>query len=261
MLDQASIPEIQRSNLAPVILQLKCLGIDNIARFDYLTPPPSDLVVRGLETLYSLGALDEYARLTKPLGVRMAELAVEPMMAKVLLSATNFGCLSEVLSIAAMTTLQGAVWVQHEGERRAMETSRWKFAVAEGDHLTLLNVYQAFATKGRKDVAWCKTNHLNYKSLTRAVSVRNQLKRYLEHFGINVAESLTPQQALSAGGPDKGEQIRRCLTTGYFAHAAQMQPDGSFRTVDGGLTLYAHPTSLMFVCVPYACSTTCTDFL
>ena len=247
-LDEASIPEIQRSNLAPVILQLKCLGIDNIARFDYLTPPPSGLVIRALEQLYSLGALDTYARLTKPLGIRMAELALQPMMAKTLLSAPDFGVLSEMLSIAAMTTLQGAIFIQHEGERKTMETSRWKFAVDEGDHITLLNVYQAFVTKGKKDSSWCRTNHLNFKSLIKAVSVRNQLKRSLERFGINVDESLASVQTpvLRAGGPDKSEQIRRSLTTGYFAHAARMQPDGSFKTVDGGMTLFAHPSSLMF---------------
>ena len=197
--------------------------------------------------LYSLGALDEYARLSKPLGLRMAELAVEPMMAKVLLSAPEFGCLSEILSIAAMTTLQGAVWIQHEGEKKAMESSRWKFAVEEGDHLTLLNVYQAFVTKGKKDSAWCRSNHLNHKNLSKAVSVRNQLKRYIERFGISVDESLNSYGVLKVGGPDKAEQIRRCLTTGYFSHAARMQPDGTFRTVDGSMTLYAHPSSLMFV--------------
>ncbi|KAF1356690.1 P-loop containing nucleoside triphosphate hydrolase protein [Delphinella strobiligena] len=245
-LDEASIPEIQRSNLAPVILQLKSLGIDNIARFDYLTPPPSELIIRALEMLYALGALDDYARLTKPLGLRMAELAVEPMMAKVLLSAPDFGCLSEMLSIAAMTTLQGAVWFQHEGEKKAMETSRWKFAVDEGDHLTLLNVYQAFVTKGKKDASWCRTHHLNFKNMTRAASVRSQLKRYIERFGINVDESLGARDVTRVGGPDKAEQIRRCLTTGYFAHAARMQPDGTFRTVDGSMILHAHPSSLMF---------------
>lgn len=77
------IPEVQRSNLAPVILQLKALGIDNVVRFDFITPPPSELMVRGLELLYSLGALDEYARLTKPLGTRMAEMPLDPMTAKI----------------------------------------------------------------------------------------------------------------------------------------------------------------------------------
>lgn len=244
----ATVPEIQRSNLAPVIMQLKALGIDNIVRFDFLTPPPSDLVIRAFELLYSLGAVDDYAKLTKPLGMRMADLAVDPMMGKVLLSAHTFNCLSEILSIAAMVSLQGSVWVQHSGDKKSAESSRRKFAVEEGDHLTYLNVYQAFITKGQKDPKWCRDNLLNYRSLQRAVSVRAQLKRYLERFGIPTEESL----ALSHRQPDPSrlvEQIQRCLTTGYFAHAAKMQPDGTFKTVSGGLTLHAHPSSLMFVCL------------
>ena len=241
-----TIPEIQRSNLAPVMLQLKALGIDNIVRFQFLTPPPSKLVVRAFELLFSLGAVDDYAKLTKPLGTRMAELAIEPMMAKVLLEATRFGCLSEILTIAAMTSLQGGVWFHHEGEKKAMEASRRKFAVEEGDHLTFLNVYQAFVTKGKKEARWCRDNHLNNKSILRAVSIRAQLKRYLERFGIDVDESLAKHDVVRAGGEDKAVQIRKCLTAGYFAHAAKMQPDGTFRSVSGGVTLHAHPTSLMF---------------
>ena len=244
-LPEATIPEIQRSNLAPVILQLKALGIDNILRFNFLTAPPAELIIRALELLYSLGAVDDYAKLTRPLGVRMAELAVEPMMAKVLLSAPAMGCLSEILSIAAMTSLPGAVWFHHDGEKKPTESARRKFAAEEGDHLTLLNVYQAFVTKGRKDSKWCRDNFLNFKSMTRAVSIRAQLKRYLERFGINVEESLAPPKKPDAQ-PDRGERIRKCLTAGYFAHAARMQPDGAFKTVNGGVTLHAHPSSLMF---------------
>ncbi|KAL4727311.1 hypothetical protein ACLX1H_006218 [Fusarium chlamydosporum] len=244
-LPDANIPELQRSNLAPVILQLKALGIDNIVRFDFLSPPPSELMAKALELLYALGALDEYAKLTRPMGSRMAELAVEPMMAKTLLAAPSFGCLSEMLTIAAMTSLGGSVWFSHEGERKKMETSRRKFAVDEGDHLTLLNAYQAFVTKGRKEAKFCHENNLNYKSMSRAVSIRAQLKRYLERFGINVDETLAGQ-ASSEENAKKAEQIRRCLTSGYFAHAARMQPDGTFRNVEGNMVLHAHPTSLMF---------------
>ena len=242
-LAEVTIPEIQRSNLAPMILQLKALGIDNIVRFDFLTPPPAELVMRALELLHSLGALNEYAKLTKPLGIRMAELSVEPMMAKVLLQASNFDCMSEILSIAAMTSLQGAVWVQHSGEKRAGESSRRKFAVEEGDHLTMLNVYQSFIGRGKKDASWCRQHHLNYKSMMRAVSIRAQLKRYMERFGITVDESLVSKHKAE----NAGERIRRCLTTGFFAYAAHMQPDGTFRTISGGTQLHAHPSSLMFV--------------
>lgn len=246
-LPQVTIPEIQRSNLAPVVMQLKALGIDNVVRFDFLSPPPAELVIRALELLFSLGAVDDYAKLTKPLGFRMAELGVEPMMAKVLLSAPSFHCLSEILSIAAMVSLQGAVWVQHDGDRGEAESTKRKFAVEEGDHMTYLNVYQAFVTKGKKESKWCRDNLLNFKSLSRAVSIRSQLKRYLERFGMQVDESLSKSH--SHADTNKPEQIRRCLTTGYFAHVAKMQPDGTFKTVSGGLTLHAHPSSLMFVCL------------
>ncbi|PYH95842.1 P-loop containing nucleoside triphosphate hydrolase protein [Aspergillus ellipticus CBS 707.79] len=244
-LPDATVPEIQRSNLAPVIMQLKALGIDNIVRFDFLTSPPAELVIRAFELLFSLGAVDDYAKLTKPQGMRMAELAVDPMMAKVLLSAPSFNCLSEILTIAAMVSLQGIVWVQHEGDRKSSDSYRRKFAVEEGDHLTYLNVYQAFVTKGKKDSKWCRDNLLNYRSLQRAVSVRGQLKRYLERFGIQVDETLSARSRQD-DTTNLSEQIRRCLTTGYFAHAAKMQPDGTFKTVSGGLTLHAHPSSLMF---------------
>ena len=258
-----TIPEVQRSNLAPVILQLKALGIDNIVRFDFPIPPSAELVTRALEILYSLGALDDYAKLTRPLGLRMAELSVEPMMAKVLLSAPKFGCLSEMLSIAAMVSLQGSVWITHEGEKRATESTRRKFAAEEGDHLMLLNVYQAFITKGKKGSQWCRDNLLNFKSMTKAVSVRNQLKRYIERFGIDVEESLSNGgggrgAAVARSDVNVNENIRRCLTTGFFAHAARMQADGTFRTINGMLTLHAHPSSLMFVrwapFLPCSCS-------
>jgi ATP-dependent RNA helicase DDX35 len=244
-LPDANIPELQRSNLAPVVLQLKALGIDNIVRFDFLSPPPSELLAKALELLYALGALDEYAKLTRPMGSRMAELAVEPMMAKTLLAAPSFGCLSEMLTVAAMTSLGGSVWFSHEGEKKKMETSRRKFAVDEGDHLTLLNAYQAFVTKGRKEAKFCHENNLNFKSMSRAVSIRAQLKRYLERFSINIDETLAGQ-ASAEENVKKAEQIRRCLTSGYFAHAARMQPDGTFRNVEGNMVLHAHPSSLMF---------------
>ena len=261
-LPDTTAPEIQRSNLAPIVLQLKALGIDNIVRFDFLSPPPSQLLVRAFDLLYSLGAVDDYAKLTIPLGTRMSELSIPPMMAKSLLASSDpkFACQAEILSIAAMTSLQGNIWFHHSGEKKAMELSRRKFAVEEGDHLTYLNVYQAFVTKGRKEAKWCHENHLNFKSLTRAVSIRNQLRRYLERLGVKiedpslVSSAVTAHHsgvgsngALSQGSPrDKTLNILKCLTTGFFSHAAKMQPDGSFKTVSGGVTMHAHPTSLMF---------------
>lgn len=77
-LSDSTVPEICRSDISVFILQLKALGIDNVLRFDFLTPPPSNMLVRALEFLYALQALDEYGRLTRPLGIRMAEMPVSP---------------------------------------------------------------------------------------------------------------------------------------------------------------------------------------
>ncbi|KAK5734820.1 hypothetical protein LTR17_008590 [Elasticomyces elasticus] len=254
-LAETTVPEIQRSDLAPLVLQLKALGIDNIATFPYLSPPPAELLIRALELLYSLGALDTYAKLTTPLGTRMAELGLEPMLAKCLLSSPGFGCVNEMLSIAAMVSLQGGVWFSHD-ERKKEDEAKQKFQVEEGDHLTLLNIYTAFTTGkgGRKDARWCQQHYLNFKALERAVSVRNELRRYLERFGLDVGESSLANDptVLKAGGMEMQERVRRCLTSGYFSQAAKMQADGTFRAVsgggqkDGGLVLHAHPSSLFF---------------
>ncbi|KAH7398256.1 ATP dependent RNA helicase-like protein [Pyrenochaeta sp. MPI-SDFR-AT-0127] len=246
-LEQATFPELQRSNLAPVLLQLLNLGITNVVRFDYLSPPPSSLITRALDLLYSLGALDTNARLTKPLGTRMAELPLEPMLSKAVLQAANpeFACLSEMLTIAAMMTLQGNAFVSHDGNKKQLDNARRRFAVAEGDHLTLYNVYQAFIKAGMQNIQWCRENCLSHKSMVKAVSVRKQLTAYLDRFGMQES-LLSAPDVMRVGGTPLAERVRRCLTTGFFAHAARMKSDGSFTTVDGKTTLWAHPSSVFF---------------
>ncbi|KAF2261344.1 P-loop containing nucleoside triphosphate hydrolase protein [Lojkania enalia] len=247
-LEESTPPEIQRSNLAPVILQLMNLGIQNIVCFDFFSSPPSKLVIRAMDMLFSLGAISSEARLTKPLGAQMAELPLEPMLAKALLNSPKFGCLYEMLHIAAMTTLQGNAFVSQDGNIKLLDKAKRKFAVEEGDHITLLNVYEAFVTTGKKDAQWCRSNSLNYKAMVKAVSVRNQLKRHLEKLGIQES-ALNAPDVRRAGGQSSyspSERIRRCLVTGFFAHAARMKPDGTFQTANGETTLWAHPTSILF---------------
>ncbi|KAM4738265.1 putative ATP-dependent RNA helicase DHX35 isoform 1-T1 [Anableps anableps] len=142
-LPASTVPEMQRSNLAPVILQLKALGIDNVLRFSFLSPPPAQTMVQALELLYALGGLDHYGRLTDPLGVRMAEFPLSPMFAKMLLESGNFGCSKEIVTIASMMQIQNIFVVPPNQKKDAAREHR-KFAVAEGDHLTMLNVYEAF---------------------------------------------------------------------------------------------------------------------
>uniref|UniRef100_A0A8B9WQM4 Probable ATP-dependent RNA helicase DHX35 n=1 Tax=Bos mutus grunniens TaxID=30521 RepID=A0A8B9WQM4_BOSMU len=217
-LPQSTVPEMQRSNLAPVILQLKALGIDSVLRFHFMSPPPAQSMVQALELLYALGGLDKDCRLTEPLGVRIAEFPLNPMFAKVLLESGNFGCSQEILSIAAMMQIQNVFVVPSNQKSQAIRAHR-KFAVEEGDHLTMLNVYEAFI-KHNKNSQWCQEHFLNYKGLVRAATVREQLKKLLVKFQV-------PKKS-SEGDPDP---VLRCIVSGFFANAARFHSTGAYRVI------------------------------
>ncbi|KAI8366665.1 P-loop containing nucleoside triphosphate hydrolase protein [Radiomyces spectabilis] len=247
-LRNTSIPEIQRSNLAPVILQLKALGIDNVLRFDFLTPPPAALMVRALELLYSLKALDDVGRLTLPLGMQLAEFPVDPMLGKILLASGEFKCSEEIVTIAAMLSVQNVFIHPPRASKDVVAEARRKFWVEEGDHLTLLNVYNAFVNKGNKSGKWCHERFLNFKALSRAISIRLQLIKYLKRFDIKLVSATAQYPKTPEGRLQASEQIRKCLTSGYFSQAARAEPDGSgrFRTIRDNVLLSIHPDSVLF---------------
>ncbi len=95
-------PEILRSNLANVIIQLKKLGVTDLVHFDFLDPPSPETLMRGLEELYFLGALDENGNLS-PLGECIAEIPLEPKLAKILLSSAKV--MDEMIILASMLSV------------------------------------------------------------------------------------------------------------------------------------------------------------
>ncbi|XP_050840347.1 pre-mRNA-splicing factor ATP-dependent RNA helicase DHX16 isoform X14 [Serinus canaria] len=103
-LEETAVPEIQRADLGALVLLLKSLGINDLIHFDFLDPPPHETLVLALEQLYALGALNHLGELTT-LGRRMAELPVEPMLAKMILASEQYGCTEEVLTVAAMSPM------------------------------------------------------------------------------------------------------------------------------------------------------------
>lgn len=168
-LADTTVPEIRRCNLASVVLQLKALGINNVARFDYMDAPPREALCRALETLFTLGALDRDGNITQPLGTRMAQLPIDPPYAKVLLTADTLHCTSEVLTIVAMLSaesvfvnLTGAAGAGGVGDddgdstkgstksdrantRLAMAIeARNKFSSPDGDQMTMLAVFNEY---------------------------------------------------------------------------------------------------------------------
>ncbi|KAG7012462.1 putative pre-mRNA-splicing factor ATP-dependent RNA helicase DEAH9 [Cucurbita argyrosperma subsp. argyrosperma] len=183
------IPEMQRSNLVTCVIQLKALGIDNILGFDWPSPPSPEVMIRALEVLYSLGVLDDDAKLTSPVGFQVAEIPLEPMISKMILASGDLGCSEEILTIAAVLSIQaspyilacpkndlqahaeklgnkGSIWTSSRGAQKELDEARLQFAAAEGDHVTFLNVYKGFL-QSNKSSQWCHKNFINYQAMVR----------------------------------------------------------------------------------------------
>jgi pre-mRNA-splicing factor ATP-dependent RNA helicase DHX15/PRP43 len=100
-LQPQTYPEILRSNLANTVLTLKKLGIDDLVHFDFMDPPAPETLMRALEVLNYLGALDDEGNLTQ-LGEMMSEFPLDPQMSKMLVISPKYNCSNEILSISAM---------------------------------------------------------------------------------------------------------------------------------------------------------------
>jgi pre-mRNA-splicing factor ATP-dependent RNA helicase DHX16 len=107
-LEENTVPEIQRANLAMVVLLLKSLGINNLIEFEFMDPPASETLMRALELLYALGALNDRGELTK-LGRRMAEFPVDPMLSKAIIGSEDYGCTEEVSFSGALVHMRGSM--------------------------------------------------------------------------------------------------------------------------------------------------------
>jgi ATP-dependent RNA helicase DDX35 len=88
-LPKINVPEMQRSNLATVVMQLKAMGIDDVLHFPFMSPPPAINMMRALELLYALGILNDDCKLTNPVGTTLAEFPVDPSLGKMVCHDTS----------------------------------------------------------------------------------------------------------------------------------------------------------------------------
>ncbi|KAJ5232743.1 hypothetical protein N7468_005699 [Penicillium chermesinum] len=234
-LEENTTPEIQRTNLNSVILMLKSLGIDNLLDFDFMDPPPAETIIRALEQLYALGALNDRGELTKT-GRQMAEFPTDPMLAKAILAANKYGCVEEVLSIVSMLGESSALFFRPKDKQIHADSARNRFTVKEGgDHLTLLNVWNQWVDSDFSPI-WAKENFLQQRSLTRARDVRDQLAKLCDRVEV----------AISSVGTDH-IPVQKAITAGFFPNAARLQRGGdSYRTIKTGQSVYLHPSSVLF---------------
>lgn len=235
-LEDNTTPEIQRTNLSGVILMLKSLGIDQLLDFDFMDPPPAETIIRALEQLYALGALNDRGELTK-VGRQMAEFPTDPMLAKAILAADKYGCVEEVLSIIAMLGEASALFYRPKDKKIHADSARARFTVKDGgDHLTLLNIWNQWVDSDFSYV-WARENFLQQRSLNRARDVRDQLAKLCDRVEVT----------MSSAGQNNLVPIQKALTAGFFPNAARLQRGGdSYRTVKNGQTVYLHPSSTLF---------------
>ena len=247
-LHKATTPLLHRCNLAAVALQLKTLGIHDVLRFPFPQAPAPAAMQRALETLLALGALSpkKGGALTE-LGRRMGALPLEPVLAKLLLTAPEFGCVQEVFSLVAMlaATAESPLFVQprEQAAREAAGAAHSRLRAPDGDHLTMLRVYErAGVFAGAERLKWCRENYVTARTLRKADDIRKQLSDLLvRRMGV----------ALSSAGADDGDSVRRCLVKACFLNVAIFQPSqgagrGEYKTVRSGQVVHIHPTSALF---------------
>jgi pre-mRNA-splicing factor ATP-dependent RNA helicase DHX16 len=139
-MDENTIPEIQRTNLGNVVLLLKSLGINDLINFDFMDPPPAETLLRALEQLYALGALNDRGELTK-MGRRMAEFPMDPMLSKMLVASDNYKCSEEIVTICAMLSIGNSIFYRPKDKQVHADNARMNFHAGNvGDHIALLKV-------------------------------------------------------------------------------------------------------------------------
>ncbi|KAJ2359466.1 Pre-mRNA-splicing factor ATP-dependent RNA helicase PRP16 [Coemansia erecta] len=227
------IPEIQRTNLAYVVMLLKSIGIENLLDFDFLDPPPQDTIKTSMYQLWTLGSLDNTGHITE-LGRKMVELPLDPAPAKMLVTAYSLGCAAEVVTIVSMLAVP-SVFYRPKERLEESDAAREKFFVPESDHLTLLNVYNQWRSNGYRD-SWCTRHFVHSKSMRKAREVREQL--------IDILQNSLKVEITSAGA--NWDLVRQCVCAAYFHQAARTKSLGEYSNLRTGMPCHLHPTSALY---------------
>lgn len=233
-----TVPEIQRCNLASVVLQLLAMGISDIVDFDFMDKPSTEAIISAMDQLKLLSAIEHHdAKTLTSLGKQMAAFPLEPRMSKVILAAKDFQCLEEILSIVALLSVDSVLFTP-QNKREEAVAAREKFMSSEGDHISLLNIYKAYrSVNGNKQ--WCQENYIHMRNMKQVLDVRKQLRE------ICVQQELPLQSC----GQDT-TRLRRCLTTGFFMNAAELQREGEYISLSSRKPITIHPSSALFHCKP-----------
>ncbi|OAD08341.1 hypothetical protein MUCCIDRAFT_46118 [Mucor lusitanicus CBS 277.49] len=200
-----------------------------------MDPPAPETLMRALELLNYLGGLDDDGELT-PTGELMSAFPLDPQLSKMLIESPKYNCSNEILSIAALLSVP-QIFTRPNNARKAADEAKAQFAHADGDHLTLLNAYHAYKTNN-EDQNWCYDNFMNHRSLKSADNVRNQLRRTMEKYDLDLVSTDFEHRSYYTN-------IRRAIVAGYFMQVAHLERSGHYLTVKDNQIVQLHPSSCL----------------
>jgi ATP-dependent helicase HrpA len=214
-------PEIVRTNLASVILQMTSLNLGEVSRFPFVDPPDARNVKAGVQLLDELGALKAGARheLTRT-GRRLATLPIDPRLGRMVLEADRLGCLREVLVIAAALTVQDPR--ERPVDKRAQaDQAHARFRDERSDFLTVLNLWR-YVRRQQQELSssafrrMCRAEYLNYLRIREWQDLQSQLRQVVKQLKMTVPPP--------ADEPDE-DAIHQALLSGLLSHIGLRDPD------------------------------------
>ncbi len=258
-------PEIQRCDLAEVILRMKAWQLGEIETFPFLEPPTPAAINAAYQLLQEIGALDEQRALT-PLGRDLSRLPVDPAIGRMLLHALEEDALSEVLVIAAGLSIQDPRERPLE-QKDAAEAAHRRFQHPASDFLTLLNIWSAYhdqweALKTQNQVRkFCKQHFLSFVRMREWRDVHAELEEaiaQIEPRGGPEPVPPTPAHPAKSGprppGPERDPRyaaVHRSVLTGLWGHVMRREDRNLYR-VAGGRQTMVFPGSGLFHKSPVA---------
>ena len=215
-------PEILRTSLASVILQMTSLGLGQVEQFPFVDPPDSRAVRAGVQLLEELGALVPTAGSTRKgprltgVGRKLARLPIDPRMARMILEADRFGCLREVLVITAALSIQDPRERPVEKRARADQLHA-RFRDPRSDFMAWLNLWRHLREKQKEMGSsafrrMCREEHLNYLRVREWQDFESQLRQVAKQVG------LKPVGSTRQGAAPDADRIHQALLSGLLSH-------------------------------------------
>lgn len=234
LLDAYQLPEIMRTPLEELCLQIKILKLGSIARFleKALDSPTEKAVNLAIKNLTDLNALDHAENLTA-LGFHLARLPVEPHIGKLILFGALLGCLDPVLTIAASLSFKDPFFIPLGKEKMADMRRKVLSRNSKSDHLTIVNAFQGWEEAkqrgARYEREYCWDNFLSANTLQMLHNMKGQFAEHLMHAGF--VSSKDPKDPKSNVNSDNEKLIKAVIVAGLYPKVAMIRPSHSKKRV------------------------------